>query len=136
MLRIIQSLLVFCLVSFGFTSIIFASPAKHFSGKRVIYITVDGVRWQDIFLTQDRLPTFWQKYAKNAVIYGQPNTDKTMEVASIPVSLPSYQSQMAGSVQPCGDNECGRIRTQTLGETLVSKLGLPKKDVASISCWK
>jgi hypothetical protein len=106
--------------------------------KHVIYFTFDGVRWQDVFLNHDYLPLLWHKHAKYSAIYGAPGTNSTMEVASIPVSLPSYQSQMSGSVQaePCADNECGRIKMETFPEALVKKHRFLKKDVATISSWE
>lgn len=104
---------------------------------RVVYVTLDGVRWQDFF-NHDRFPIFWKKYAKHAAIYGRPNSKKTMEVASIPVSLPSYRSQMAGAVQPepCSDNECGPISVVTFPEELVKQSGFNKRDIVSISSWE
>lgn len=131
-LAITTSLLLFS----GLTFVGHAVAQSNKAIKRVIYITLDGVRWQDVFLDHSRFPIFWQKYAKTAAIYGEPNSNKTMEVASIPVSLPSYQSQMSGSVQSCPDNECGRIHVTTLPENLVNKFGFKKKDVASISSWE
>jgi hypothetical protein len=129
MLRIILSFTLLFFYSFSF-----AHSAPN-TVKRVIYVTWDGVRWQDIF-DHAKLPIFWKKYAKHAIIYGEANTKKTMEVASIPISLPSYQSQMAGSVQPCDKNECGRLQTPTFPENLVHKMGLNKRDVVSISSWE
>jgi hypothetical protein len=103
--------------------------------ERVIYITLDGVRWQDIYQTQHYFPKLWEKYAKQLTFYGAPNTDTTMEVASIPLSLPSYQSQMSGAIQPCSDNKCGRIQVETLPEYLMTQLHLSKKDVVVFSSW-
>ena len=34
------------------------------------------------------------------------------------------------------NNECGRVKVPTLGETLVNQFGFQRKDVASISCWE
>jgi hypothetical protein len=130
MLRTLVAILLTCIFSI-------TAHAGHI--KHVIYFTLDGVRWQDVFLNHDYLPLLWHKHAKNAAIYGAPGTNSTMEVASIPVSLPSYQSQMAGSVPqngPCGDNECGRITVETFPEALVKRHHFLKKDVASISSWE
>lgn len=116
----------------------FAAPAGESpSGKikHVVYITLDGTRWQDIYLTHVPLKKFWKKYSMTAKFYGKPGSRDTMEVASIPISLPSYQSQMAGSVQPCRGNSCGRIQVETLAENLINKMGLKKKDVVTISSW-
>lgn len=103
--------------------------------EHVIYITLDGVRWQDVF-DHKSLKGFWKNYANNAAIYGEPGSNKTMEVASIPVSLPSYQSQMAGVVTGCANNECGPIAIETLPETLMKKGRFKKSDIASISSWE
>lgn len=121
-----------CLIISLFVSSVFAAPSNI---KHVIYITLDGVRWQDIYKTQHYFPKFWDKYADKVTLYGFPNTNTTMEVASVPLSLPSYQSQMAGAVQPCRTNECGHIQVQTLPEALINEYHFAKKDVAIFGSW-
>lgn len=103
--------------------------------KHVIYITLDGIRWQDIYQTHRYFAKLWTKHASKLNFYGVPNSKSVMEVASIPVSLPSYQSQMSGAIQPCNDNKCGRIQVETLPEYLIDKLHFAKKDVAIFSSW-
>lgn len=103
--------------------------------KHVIYITLDGVRWQDIFVDRSHLKIFWSKYAQSMKIYGDPMRPGKIEVASIPISLPSYQSQMSGAVQPCQDNFCGRINVETFPEKLIKSFGFKKKDVAIFASW-
>lgn len=134
MLRFSIFLVAFLLVSN--VSFSLNPPTKQI--KHVIYITLDGVRWQDVFQSHIYFPLFWKKHAKFAEIYGEPNTNKAMEVASIPVSLPSYQSQMSGSVQvgPCSKNECGRTKIETFPEALINKHGYQKKDVATFASWE
>lgn len=100
----------------------------------VIYVTFDGTRWQDAF-NPNMFPKFWANYARKMQIYGGPIANKTMDVASIPVSLPSFQSQMAGRVQPCVTNSCGRIQVETLPEFLVKRYGFAKQQVAVIASW-
>ncbi len=75
--------------------------------EHVIYITLDGTRWQDVLQDQKNFPKLWQHQSENFYVYGMPGSKDKMEVASIPVSLPSYQSQMTGAVQSCNSNECG-----------------------------
>lgn len=101
---------------------------------RVIYITLDGTKWQDI-LDPARMPIFWQKHASQFKIYGLPNSNTSIEVASVAISLPSYQSQMTGAVQPCTGNDCGRVRVKTLPEYLVKNLKMSKTNVVSFSSW-
>lgn len=133
MLRILS----FCLMIF-FTLSTFADTPNPASSKKinnVIYITLDGVRWQEFFLDHQYFKKFWQKYAHDAHIYGMPESHTIMTVASIPISLPSYQSQMAGEVQPCPGNNCDRINVETFPEKLKYKLRLNMKDIAVISSW-
>ena len=98
---IVSTLLLLCLPVIAFAAQPTSPAIRHSEIKRVIYITLDGVRWQDVFKTHSYLPIFWGKYAKNAEIYGEPGSNRTMEAASVPISLPSYQSQMTGVVTQC-----------------------------------
>lgn len=107
-----------------------ASPIKH-----VIYITMDGTRWQDIMRDKTYFPLLWGKHVSGLEVYGAVDGGRVMEVASIPVSLPSYQSQMTGTVQPCKDNKCGRVKAKTLPENILATRKLHKKDVAVFSGW-
>jgi len=114
---------------------VFAGYQQQRKINHVIYITLDGTRWQNVMLPESSFPRMWKKYASKMNVYGKPGSDSVMEVASIPVSLPSYQSQMTGAVQPCESNECGQVKVETLPEYLMSKLHLNKKDVAVFSSW-
>jgi len=101
----------------------------------VIYITLDGTMWQDLYSTT-RYPKLWNKYANQITFYGKPHTSNSMEAASTPVSLPSYQTQMAGKVQPhCIENDCGRIKVETFPEYLVKSGELKKTDVVTFASW-
>lgn len=129
MLRII--LCIFLLIP----TLSIASPTPEQKITHVIYITFDGTRWQDIFNTQFMFPNLRNKYAPQGKFYGEPGSNTLMRTDSIPVSLPSYQCQMAGRVTHCDSNDCGRIRELTLPENILYKLGLTKKDVATFSSW-
>src|SRR5207248_2963214 len=98
--------LVLCLLSFSSN----ASPPINNKITRVIYVTFDGTRWQDIFLDHSHFKKFWKTYSRDAALYGEPGSNKVIEVASTPISLPSYQSQMTGAIQPCENNNCGRVK--------------------------
>lgn len=103
--------------------------------KHVIYVTLDGTRWQDVLQVQTNFPNLWAKHAANLTIYGKPGSSDKMEVASIPISLPSYQSQMTGAIQPCKENDCGVVRAETMPEHLLTAMHLKKQDVAVFSSW-
>lgn len=117
------------------TALVFAAPPVKPQIKHVIYVTMDGVRWQDIMRDKILFPRLWGKYSSGLAIYGAVDGKAKMEVASIPVSLPSYQSQMSGAVQPCQANDCGRVQVMTLPEYILSAKKLQKKDVAVFSGW-
>jgi hypothetical protein len=120
-----------------FTTSIFAETITDTPAiTHVIYITLDGVRWQDIYNDHSNLPIFWKKYSKMTELYGEPGSKQTMETASIPISLPSYQSQMTGTVTSCRENDCGSLHVDTFPEMLIKKAGFKKADVASISSWE
>lgn len=105
------------------------------AASNVIYITLDGVRWQDVYQTKDYFPKLWGKHAKRLVFYGKPHSNTTMEVASIPISLPSYQSQTTGKIQLCENNQCGRVKEKTLPEYLIEDRHFGKQDVVIFSSW-
>lgn len=102
--------------------------------EHVIYLTLDGTRWQDVFFSKNYFPIWWAKYATLGKFYGAPHSHTHITVASTPISLPSYQSQMSGSIQPCDDNDCGQIKQETLPEYLLAN-HFAKKDVAIFSSW-
>lgn len=121
---------LFVLSLFMLSSTVLASSIN-----RVIYITLDGVRWQDLYLTKDYFPLVWSKHAAHLKFYGAPNSGTASTVASIPISLPSYHSQTSGAVQACDGNECGRIAVETFLEALIRSQHWLKKDVATFSSW-
>ena len=128
--------LLFILFILALSSTTYAVSPAPTKITHVIYITLDGVRWQDVFEREGAFKNFWRKYAANAEIYGEPGTNRTMEAASVPISLPSYQTQMTGKVTDCTVNECGGLTMETFPEKLIKTLGLKKSDVASISSWE
>lgn len=125
------SIITCCLIS----TLTFAKNTTPQKIEHVIYITLDGVRWQEFFQDHQYFPTVWKQYKNELTFYGMPGSNTTIEVASIPVSLPSYQSQMTGVVQPCNDNDCGRVKVETFPEKLVRQYGFAPKDVALFATW-
>jgi hypothetical protein len=113
----------------------------------VVFMTLDGVRWQELFLGTDpelsdsprRLSIFtqfWAELAHQGVLFGDLQNKTEMEVSNpILLSLPAYQSIFAGSFQWCLNNDCGRIPTETLQERIQREFHLDKMDVASFASW-
>lgn len=115
-------------------ALVVAKPITPTKINHVIYVTFDGTRWQDIFIDK-RLPIFMSKYEDRVEWYGMPGTDRTIRTASIPISMPSYQSQTSGYVQPCLNNECPRVNVETMQERLLKEFNFDRKNVATIAGW-
>jgi hypothetical protein len=141
-----NSMIVGALVFFA-TALASAAPPP---AENVVLVMLDGVRWQEFFsnkpwekLSNDTDPIFgrfWTGLASQGVIYGSPASrfreENRITVANpVRVSLPAYQSIMAGATQPCLSNECGRVTVETFPERLVRGLKLDRRQVATIASW-
>ena len=121
------------------------APAE--SEPNVILITWDGVRREEFFVnrpdrrleksdTAELFPKFWGARRSEGTVWGDPNGGSGFGISNIGVlSLPAYQSIMAGSAQRCVNNNCGRIKSSTFPERLVKELGLPREKVAVVASW-
>lgn len=89
--------------------------------QNVILITWDGARWQDVFdrTEQAALPRFFSRHLGRATVFGDPGSTVKFEVANDAlVSLPAYQELLTGGPVDCDGNACGRVRNETLIDTL------------------
>ncbi len=113
----------------------------------VVLVTLDGVRWQEVFhgidpgqSTEPNTPVFpflSGELSKQGPLYGDVLRGDTVTVANkAQNSLPGYQSIMAGATQPCFTNMCGRIKVETLQERLIQDLKLQPEQVATIASWE
>lgn len=105
----------------------------------VILVTLDGVRWQELYGRPDPalggadrevvFTRLWSSLAaEGAVLDG--------EIANpFHVSLPAYQSIFTGQTQPCNGNACGRVIVTTFPERLAGERGLSPLKVASFASW-
>lgn len=114
------------------------------AGPSVILVMWDGIRWQEFLGNRpdgalaagdqaEVFPLFWSGLAAQGAVYG----DGTRVSVSNPafLSLPAYQSVMAGSTQPCFSNECGRVAVETFPQRLARELNLPPAKVATVANW-
>lgn len=116
----------------------------------VILVTLDGVRWNEVFIGPDPELAPPDPQSKPGSLFPFLTTELKTEgfltgdlrrgeqaSASTPtfISLPAYQSIMAGALQDCRSNSCGRIKVETLAERLVRESGFQKKQVATIASW-
>ncbi len=121
--------------------------------KNVIFITLDGLRYEEFFNGTDPIlhngkhqklfKIFWEKYAQEGVIYGDPRLNAVMKINNATgVSHPAYVNLFSGYYETyCQKNsfgdECPRFnRTTTFIERLVNELGVPREKVATFSSWK
>lgn len=136
--------------------VIGAHDAQAFGKKRakilktkgnVVLVTLDGVRWQEVFNGVDRglgpeqqpaeiFSNLWNGYIHQGVILGNKDKGAEMTVAnSHNISLPAYHSIAAGMTTKCASNECGRVPVETMQERIRRELGLTKYQVATIASW-
>lgn len=99
------------------------------SDARVILVTIDGVRWQDV--TSENMPALLARVASSGTMWRGENAT-TSSLA--PVSLPGYQTLMVGKSM-CIDNACSRVTEETLPERLARELALPPDQVAVFASW-
>lgn len=143
-------------LSFILSTPSFAQPAPTLSSaqyvqpntpKNVILITWDGIRREEFLNhansdlapndTAPTLPYLWNTLAPLGQLYGNPADKSTMTVSNtVMMSLPGYQSIMAGSPQPCFGNDCGRIRSTTFPERLVDEENFSAQSVAVFGSWE
>lgn len=106
----------------------------------VILLTLDGVRQAEFLgnaadrgLSADAGPTFpafWETHAAQGAVM------ESLALSNdVTLSLPAYQSIMAGGKTFCWSNDCGRIGRQTLMEKLRAELHLAKEEVALVASW-
>ena len=122
-----------------------SSSAELRSSSRVILVTFDGVRWQDLFdaagslVPQADQPAFpfLRSIEKRGALFGDPAQNSSVEVGSAaPVSLPSYQALALGRATSCADNDCPQIAEETVFESVARQLALPKPQVAVFASWQ
>ncbi|MEO5970256.1 MAG: alkaline phosphatase family protein [Bdellovibrionia bacterium] len=123
------------------------SATADISKPNVILLMLDGVRWQEFFHGSDPLldlgvnePKIF-KYIKSTIGNGsfisgdrKNGSEATISNTRL-ISLPAYQSIMAGKTTACKFNSCGRISVETLQENILTKLNLQKTEVATIASW-
>lgn len=117
------------------------------AGPNVILVMWDGIRWQEFLGNRpdpalaagdqaEVFPRFWSALSAQGAVYGDESLGSRMSVSNpATLSLPGYQSIMAGSTQPCFSNDCPRIGVETFPQRLVRELGLPPAKVATVANW-
>lgn len=137
-----------CAVPTGSSSYVVSPNAEgtKLTGERVVLVTVDGVRWQDVFQgsnlafgglahhsPDDLLPRTLTEVRKRGVAWGydRPGCGTAHPAGRSNVSLPGYLEIFTAHAPPCMNNECEPTKRTLLDVAM--KAGMP--GVASISSW-
>lgn len=124
--------------------------------RQVILVTIDGVRWQEVFHGTDPalaaeaglppkrmlsaaqlLPNIHRHFFEGGVAIGAPLASRGI-FASGPnyVSLPGYLEILQGRTVPeCEANDCPPVRAPTLLDEIRSLPDASRKDVAAFTSW-
>jgi hypothetical protein len=135
---------------------VFVRPSSQRRTDNVIVVTIDGVRWQDVFGGVDPamatmasvpanqvvdaatlLPNLYA-FAREGVVSGAPGHGKPM-MASGPnyVSLPGYLEIFSGSTRVgCRTNGCDPTTKRTFFDRARDEVAASDRDVAIISSWE
>lgn len=116
------------------------------NGDRVVLVTIDGARWQDVFegtdlrftkgprlSPEELLPKTWArvKAAGVAVGTGRDGCGIMHTASGANVSLPGYLEMFTGHASSCTDNDCPAALATVLDAA--AAFGVP--GVASIASW-
>ena len=114
----------------------------------VILVTIDGVRYQEVFRgldpglsagatgAGDLLPRMRARAAAEGFLTGDADRGDAFDVRNLGVcSLPAYLGILSGDDGGCWDNHCGRTRVETVLERARRELGLEAREVAAFASW-
>lgn len=95
-----------------------AEPARASVANKVIVVTIDGTRWQDVIGAGESLPTLTRWSTTDGALVGA-DVERPMQ-ASGPnfVSLPGYTEIFAGRRSLCMTNNCARTVQRTIVDDL------------------
>ena len=132
------------------------APVGPRATRNVVVVTLDGVRWQEMFGGTDAalaerdhlprcgelsaralIPNIYRRFVDGGVVVGAPDHGPTIE-ASGPtfVSLPGYEEIFLGRPgRGCADNECGPVVEPTLIDALHAQFPA-RGEVAIVSSWE
>ncbi len=117
-----------------------AAPARN-----VILITMDGVRWDEMFLGSDPVisgqprenlfPNLLGPLSLEGRLYGD-EISSVVEVENpTNVSLPGYENIFLGHPNGCKGNWCPRVAEETIADKIRKDLKLKRKEIAAFTSW-
>jgi hypothetical protein len=122
--------------------------------RRLVLVTIDGTRWQEIFRGVDAgmaqpgrvpvlraaqlLPNIHRRMIEGGIAIGAPGAGEPIS-ASGPafISLPGYQELLSGRpASSCTSNHCPAVTKPTLLDDARTALGWSLDEVAAITSWE
>ncbi|RYE82853.1 MAG: hypothetical protein EOO75_20080, partial [Myxococcales bacterium] len=119
-------------------------------------VTLDGARWQELFLGVDRnlaqhdgvpsdevvaasvlLPNIYERLIRRGVALGAPGHGSPVEASGpVHVSLPGYRELFVGAPDAsCRSNDCGAVTVPTMADAIRER-SARDQDVAVLSSWE
>jgi hypothetical protein len=130
-------------------------PATALAPRNVIIVTIDGVRWQEVFGGVDGerarrahlpactrvdaatlLPNLHRHFFDGGVVVGAPGRREMVASGPNFVSLPGYREIFTGRASSCSSNFCDFISEPTVVDELRAHERLAAGDIAVISSWR
>jgi hypothetical protein len=100
---------------------------------RAVLVTIDGVRWQDVFESRDRMPNLHRLASTRGVLLGAPGRGVIAASGPEYVSLPGYTEILTGRPpRTCQSNDCARSPMPTL----LDQAADAGADVAAFASWE
>ena len=124
--RLLPALLVFATTSVG--------ARELHQTRNVIVVTIDGVRWQDVFDGGELTPNLHRRLADRGVVIGAPGYGVMEASGPNYVSLPGYTEIFTGRASSCTSNFCDHTTQATLLDELRAQIG--DEPIAVISSWR
>jgi hypothetical protein len=123
-----------------------AENGPNLTQNNIIFITLDGVRWQEVFRRPDpflsqgdfaeNFPFMTHTLAQEGILFGNVDQGERIFVANdMVISLPAYLTMFSGEPTDCLSNDCDWIESETFPERLVRELHLPPESVAGFTSW-
>jgi len=132
-----------------------AAPRPDGRTRNVVIVTIDGVRWQEVFGGIDAprardagmsacdilaggelTPNLHRHFAAGGVVIGAPGYGEIVASGPNFVSLPGYEEIFTGRASSCTSNFCDHIPDTTLVDELRAQLQLRTDQIAVITSWR
>jgi hypothetical protein len=126
------------------------APVARHRTRNVIVVTIDGVRWQEVFGGVDvqlargagvsacgeLMPNLHRYFVERGVVVGAPGYGEMEASGPNFVSLPGYEEIFTGRASSCTSNFCDHIAEATLLDELREQARLRADEIAVITSWR